>query len=180
MKLKGTSKHLLEDKKYALGNNIPEAKWFAFVAHKNNAKRRNISFEFTLEQWVKWWETDNKWENRGRRKKEFVMARYNDEGPYAPDNVYCATSEKNVADFNNNKVKKETACIKNVETKNNKIKSGVDVCKHLRRENHPKSRKITTPDGVFLNATVASEHYGITRQAASLRAKRNSKGWAFL
>ena len=67
----------------------------------NNAKRcakdRNIDWQFTLESWINWWGVDI--ENRGCRKGQLVMARYNDIGSYNPSNVFKTTCEENVREM---------------------------------------------------------------------------------
>jgi hypothetical protein len=46
-----------------------------------------IEWLFTFERWWAVWEASGKWEQRGCRRGEYVMARHGDTGPYAPDNV---------------------------------------------------------------------------------------------
>ena len=73
----------------------------AFRTQKNDAKRRNISFKFSLEEWVKWWETNlgiNWKELRGHKKGKYVMARIGDNGSYSLDNVECILHEQNCID----------------------------------------------------------------------------------
>ena len=48
-------------------------------------KKRGIEWHFTFDEWLDWWGDDIV--NRGREKGKLVMARYNDTGPYHPDNV---------------------------------------------------------------------------------------------
>jgi hypothetical protein len=63
--------------------------------HRNNAKRRNIPFNLTLEEWCNLWEQSGKWEQRGRGSKAYVMTRIGDEGPYTKDNVVIKTQVEN-------------------------------------------------------------------------------------
>lgn len=58
-----------------------------YCQHKRNAIKRNILWEITYIQWIKIWLESGKWSQRGCRKGQYCMARFNDEGPYAPDNV---------------------------------------------------------------------------------------------
>ena len=60
---------------------------------KVRAKRRGIEWQFTLESWIVWWGDDLA--KRGSKKGCLVMARYNDEGPYHPDNCRKLTVEEN-------------------------------------------------------------------------------------
>lgn len=69
-----------------------------FRQHLANAKARDIEFSFTLKTWLGVW--DGRWNDRGRGEG-LVMCRYNDEGPYSPENVYIATAGQNTADYQN-------------------------------------------------------------------------------
>jgi hypothetical protein len=65
----------------------------AYRSQKCSAKQRDIEWHFTFESWLEWWGTDII--NRGRKQGQLVMARYKDQGPYHPDNVYKATTKQN-------------------------------------------------------------------------------------
>jgi hypothetical protein len=70
----------------------------AFLAHQQGASRRKIEFLFLYVEWVEWWEANlgpDWFEKRGRKKHQYVMARLNDTGPYAPWNVKCVTQSEN-------------------------------------------------------------------------------------
>src|ERR1700743_3822258 len=70
----------------------------AFSDHKHNARVRGIAFDFTLDEWVAWWEGQlgPDWSKmRGCKKHQYVMARYYDDGPYAAHNVKCLTVTEN-------------------------------------------------------------------------------------
>lgn len=56
-------------------------------------KERGIEWHFTFDEWLDWWGDDIV--NRGREKGKLVMARYNDTGPYHPDNVKKITVSEN-------------------------------------------------------------------------------------
>lgn len=66
-----------------------------FVTQKANAQRRDIPWELTFEQWWQLWKESGKWEQRGRTYGCYVMARLNDEGPYALGNVRIILHQKN-------------------------------------------------------------------------------------
>lgn len=70
----------------------------AYCVQKAGAKRRNIDWQFTYEEWLAWWGTDIV--NRGRTKGKLCMARYNDVGAYNPNNCCKITQEQNVAEAN--------------------------------------------------------------------------------
>ena len=63
---------------------------------KARAARRHIRWEFTLEEWLRWWGDD--FEKRGAGGQGLVMARFNDVGPYAVNNVYKCTRAQNSYD----------------------------------------------------------------------------------
>ena len=62
------------------------------------AKQRGIDWQFTYETWVEWWGEDIV--NRGHYSGQLVMARFNDEGPYHPDNVKKITCNENCSEGN--------------------------------------------------------------------------------
>ena len=59
------------------------------------AAKRGITWDFTFESWLAWWEATGKLQQRGCHRGQYVMARYGDQGPYSPANVRCATAEEN-------------------------------------------------------------------------------------
>jgi hypothetical protein len=63
--------------------------------HKNLAKGRNIPFDLTFEEWWDIWQKSGKWEQRGRKRGQYVMSRFNDTGPYAINNVEIKKQEDN-------------------------------------------------------------------------------------
>jgi len=63
--------------------------------HQQRAKRKGISFELSLEEWYDIWQQSGHWHERGPRKGQYVMSRFNDTGPYAKDNVYIQTNGDN-------------------------------------------------------------------------------------
>jgi len=64
---------------------------------------RGIEFLFTLEEWWNWWQTDDRWQRRGRGTDKLVMARFKDQGPYSIGNTYCTTGRQNVIDYGSDK-----------------------------------------------------------------------------
>lgn len=58
--------------------------------------RRNIDWKLTYEEWLDIW--GDKVIQRGRGKGKFVMARYNDTGPYCVGNVYIQEHSENSKD----------------------------------------------------------------------------------
>jgi hypothetical protein len=68
-----------------------------YTNQKVVAKQRGIPFLLTFEEWWEIWQTSGKWEQRGRRSDQYVMARFGDQGAYAIGNVrICTTQENNI------------------------------------------------------------------------------------
>jgi len=69
-----------------------------YHTHKQGAKRRSISFEFTFEQWLYVWEESGHLDEMGTHRGQYCMARHNDEGVYAVNNVTIKLSTDNVSE----------------------------------------------------------------------------------
>src|SRR5580765_8503076 len=65
-----------------------------FQKQARNAKKRGIPFLLTFDEWWLIWQSSQKWEQRGRRKGQYVMARFKDLGPYTVGNVRICTIEE--------------------------------------------------------------------------------------
>jgi hypothetical protein len=89
----------VESRAIALEAGYPPEVLKAFMAHFHVAKIRGIPFQFTISDWWSWWQTDNRWAGRGVGSQGLVMARFNDQGPYSPENVYCVTNAQNARDI---------------------------------------------------------------------------------
>ncbi len=73
----------------------------AFDQQMANAKRRNVPFLFSYEEWVAWWVSSlgPDWQQkRGCKKGQYCMARIGDRGAYEPSNVKCILHGENVSD----------------------------------------------------------------------------------
>ena len=66
-----------------------------YACHKSKAKQRKIDFNLTFEEWWGIWQQSGKWNERGCRKGQYVMSRYNDAGAYEVGNVFIQTQEEN-------------------------------------------------------------------------------------
>ena len=66
---------------------------------RQNALKRNIPWEFTLGEWWEVWSNSGKWDQAGRGKGKYAMARLGDKGPYAPWNVKIIAFEQNSSEF---------------------------------------------------------------------------------
>ena len=58
-----------------------------YIRQAANARRRGIPWEFTFDTWWEVWQNSGKWNERGRGKDTYCMARRRDQGSYRPDNV---------------------------------------------------------------------------------------------
>jgi predicted DNA-binding transcriptional regulator AlpA len=75
----------------------------AYQTQKKSALKRGISWQFSYEEWVHWWQSQlgpNWMELRGRLWCQYVMARPGDIGPYSPDNVKCVQPGTNIREAN--------------------------------------------------------------------------------
>ena len=66
-----------------------------YMTHKRNAKKRNIDFFLTFDEWLDIWNKSGKLHLRGRKKGQYCMARIGDVGPYMVGNVYIELSDIN-------------------------------------------------------------------------------------
>lgn len=62
----------------------------------SHARKRGIEWHFTYQSWLEWWGEDL--DKRGQKANDLCMARYNDDGPYHPDNVFKCTQRQNKID----------------------------------------------------------------------------------
>src|SRR3954471_16218414 len=83
---------------------------------KYQAGRRGIKWEFTLDTWFEWWDKTGLWQRRGPHRTEYVMARFNDVGPYAPWNVKCITSSENIREHMMGETK-SLGCVRTAATR---------------------------------------------------------------
>ncbi len=70
----------------------------AFRAQRANARQRGIKFDFTFAWWVIAWGASGRLYQRGKGYNKYVMARYNDIGPYNIDNVKFILGPKNCSE----------------------------------------------------------------------------------
>jgi hypothetical protein len=143
----------------------------AFETQRRNAKQRGIPFLMTFEEWWDWWQVDDRWARRGRRKGCLVMARFGDVGPYAIGNIYCSE------------------CIDNLRlgyriggggAKAAAARRLTDDFAHLRdRPNHPKRRPVVSPAGAFPSIALAAKANRLTAHYAQKLASQAIKGWSY-
>jgi hypothetical protein len=154
---------------------LPRSVEKAFQDQRQKAKQRGIPFLFTRDEWWAWWQTDGRWEQRGRFGHNLCMGRKGDAGPYSPENVYPTTMAENAAGFDYEA--KAAAGRRGAEV----AKAGGRHALHFtgRGDGHPRSRAVITPNGRFGSAALAAEAFGVTRQCAGWWAREGRGGWRY-
>lgn len=71
--------------------------YLAYRQQRSAALNRDIDWQFTFGSWWSIWR--DYYHLRGRGTNGLCMARENDEGPYAPGNVYLTTNLGNLRDY---------------------------------------------------------------------------------
>jgi NUMOD3 motif len=71
----------------------------AFAVQRAKAKQRGISFELDYEGWLLIWIKSGKLSQRGKKRGQYVMARFGDKGPYAAGNVKIIKVVKNLREW---------------------------------------------------------------------------------
>lgn len=71
-----------------------------YSIHKRNAKKREVPFLLSFDEWEKIWKESGHYEARGKSGDSYVMARFEDEGPYAVGNVRIIPCGENTAERN--------------------------------------------------------------------------------
>lgn len=73
-----------------------------FAEQRRNAHTRGVEWQITFAEWWGLWEASGKYEKRGRGYG-YCMARFNDVGPYAVDNVEIISGRQNISDYQTRK-----------------------------------------------------------------------------
>lgn len=121
-----------------------------FQTHRSNAKTvRKIEFNLTFTEWYDWWLSHGVDKNIDTRS-DLCMCRFNDEGPYALDNIYLGTRSQNIADsFKNNRHENK------------------------RTDYTGNHKPLKTPDGIFNSRKEAARYYNVSPEALNYRVKTN-------
>ena len=123
-----------------------------YYEQTKKVESRNIEWQFTFETWLDWWGDDL--HLRGNRKDDLCMCRYQDSGPYHPDNCYKDTMANNSRDkFKHKPMSAEHRA---------KIKT---------RLSEVRSKPIKTDQGVFKSIQVAADSLGVHRATIKNRIK---------
>ena len=133
---------------YAMKRTI--AKYY-YGIQKRGAKKRNVPFNLTFEEWDNWWLSHGVDRNVPRTfvKDSLCMCRKGDVGPYELGNIYCATLEQNGKD---------------------KIANNIFP---------PHTKRISTPDGIFNSVSEAARFYKKDR-ATIIHRLYNWPGYHYL
>jgi len=109
-----------------------------FSYAKYGAQKRNIQFLLSFEQWYDWWLGNGVDKNipipnglKRNQYNELCMCRFNDQGPYTLNNIYCATRSQN----------------------------SLDARKFNPAQNQRRSKPVKTPIGIFPSLTAAAKAY---------------------
>ena len=66
-----------------------------YLVQRKNAKHRGILWYFNYVTWWRKWCKSGKWDQRGKGKDQYCMARFGDKGPYSYENTKIITISKN-------------------------------------------------------------------------------------
>ena len=75
---------------------------YKYGEHRSNARKRNIPFLLSFDDWDTIWQLSGKWAQRGHRRGQYVMSRPGDKGSYEMGNVVICLAEENRAERNRN------------------------------------------------------------------------------
>ena len=142
-----------------------------FRTQRNNARRRNIDWQFTYDEWIEWWGEDIT--NRGRKNGQLVMARNGDVGPYNVQNVQKLKAEENASDAVKGKHKtvQHISSMKKPKTIQHAINiSNASTCK----------KSIMTPIGKFDSINAAASALNIIRGTVRDRIIRGTEGYHYV
>jgi hypothetical protein len=147
----------------------------AFLTQRSNSQQRDLGWEFDFKEWLNFWIDSGHVLQRGVRKGEYVMSRFNDIGSYSKTNCEIILSTDNHQQPQS--LAKRAATI-NLRPDN---WTRSDDHAHLKdRSNHPKGRKVVCPDGVvYPSAAVAAEAHNRTRQSIAQRCRTGWGGWHY-
>ena len=74
--------------------------YYRFGKHKRDSSKRGIDFKLSLDEWYNWWLQQGIDKNIPSKlnKNTLCMCRYNDQGAYELNNIYCASLSQNQKD----------------------------------------------------------------------------------
>ena len=151
----------------------------ATTKNRVDAAGNQILFKLTFLEWSTWWDATGQIGNRGRKKGQFVMARFDDLGHYEIGNIFCSTQRANVQFASTRPMSEETKQKlrkpKSEETKQKmrKPKSSDHKAKLQKNlDNVRIKKKVVTPDREFESAAAAARYYNVSGGAIWWRCKQ--------
>jgi hypothetical protein len=149
----------------------PKAYW-QFYSQQASARSRidcqgnPIEFNLTFDQWFKIWQDSGHWEQRGIRKGQYCMSRYNDIGNYEVGNVFIQPVQQNTKDA----IKAGIVGNKNIpHTTETKSKIGI-----------ANGRQVKTPIGVFHSCKAAGRALNMTGEGVAHRIKTKPQEYSYI
>lgn len=123
----------------------------AYYGHRCAARRRNIPFQLTFDEWYNWWLSqgvDKSLKQPPKSANTLCMCRIGDIGPYSLSNIYCDS-------LSNNALSAWT---------NGKCSIFNNQQRQLGRANAAiiNSKPVSTPYGIFPSRSLAIKHYNTT------------------
>lgn len=121
--------------------------------HKRTAGKRGIQFLLSFDEWYNWWLSNGIDKNLPTvpfNANTLCMCRFNDIGPYALTNIYCATVSQNVKDQNLKQLPPNT------------------------------SKPIHTPLGIFNSRIEAAKTYNLDPAAINYRLNKYPNDFYYL
>lgn len=76
----------------------------AYRGQRYHAQQRGIEFKLTFDEWLAIWKRSKRLPQRGCRRGQYVMARFNDAGAYEVGNVKIVLMETNMREANSLRV----------------------------------------------------------------------------
>lgn len=149
----------------------PKAYW-QFYSQRASARNRidcqgnPIEFNLTFDEWFKIWQDSGHWEQRGIRKGQYCMSRYNDIGNYEIGNVFIQPVQQNT---------KDGWKIGIVGNKN--IPHTIETKKKISIAN---GRQVKTPFGIFHSLKEAGRSLKITGEAVAYRIKTRPQEYSYI
>lgn len=162
-----------------------------FLVQKHGAKRREIEFLFTFEQWFTLWHTSGHYKERGQGRNQYCMARYNDRGPYSVDNVHIVKVRENLSEgnqsssarktnYSNPAVKSKKIAAMNNPSIKKKLSDSQKIAQNSPSTLSKRYKPINTPDGVFPSRQSAASHYKVDPSVISERMAKQPTRYFYL
>ena len=119
---------------------------------------QKIEFKLTFKQWLDIWLSSGNWHQRGKSQGCYVMSRINDLGHYEVGNVFIQRQEDNHSET--------------YHPPRNYPPGGIKYYLGKTGKNHPRSKPIETPLGIFESVAQAAKAHGIESMTIQYRLKK--------